>query len=1182
MLTVLKVLTILKGDSEDNMSNMSNMSNVIPKKKDKQNIIWEPLKGGQTKYLSCPAWEVLFHGNRGPGKSLKSLEKILTDHGWVPIKDLSIGDLVYSRDGKLYPVQGVFPQGILEEYKVKFQDGREIICSAEHKWLVNNYRNDLVKTTKQMYGKGEAGPPLFRGEGRQKAYKYRLPISKCISSDDVILPLDPYIVGCMLGDGDTMSATPKISVSDDFIYQYFKKNLPEFEFKHTSNGKEENCYYYTIVDRNRHGGYFPNVPVPEIKQNRNRFRQALVHLGINVGSHDKFIPKEYLDAGNNQRLELLKGLMDTDGYVGKRGDYEYTSVSKQLIDDITYLCRSLGMKCRSVYEDRSDETPSTINGREIKKGGCYRLYINTTEIIVKSPRRIKYLQNKKEHSQQKYTPIVEITKTGLFSDMTCISVASPDHTFITKDFIVTHNTDALLMDYAQEVGKGHGADYRGIILREATTELGDIIAKSKKWFPRIFPGCVFNNQSKTWTFPEGETLWFTYARLPSDYDRFHGQEFQFIGWEELTNHALPDVYLKLMSCNRTSNPNVPLKYRSTTNPSGPGRAWVKERFIDTVPEGVIFKSEIELDYFIDGESIKKKAVVTRAHVKGRLDENTFMDAKYKAQLLANTEGNENLYKAWVLGSWDIVDGGFFNSVWEPKNQLFHSFALSPTWRVFRSFDWGGTKPWGVTYLCETDGTQSPDRAHDESIPFLPKKSMIVIDEIYGWNGKPNQGDGALTPEMCERILANDAKLRMLYGHNPQPGPADLQIWEVKDGMSIAKSMHGLGVRWTRSSKGSGSRVSSLALLRQMLYAAKVKHPENPYLIFFEDAVHHIRTIPITQCDARNPDDINCFVSGTKVSMAEGYKNIEDVVVGDNVKTPLGNRAVLACGASGRSSTYTISFEDGKDLKGTPNHKVFVYDKGLVPLCNLEIGDELCLDQLPTKELCSQNVKADIMNTITLIVTFLKEHSYCIESYGKTILETFQRDIASTTKTTTDLTTQLRILNHYLRQITLDTTSKKDLAMVGICVRDLPSGEEVQKVLNALDLIYRNAEKMYQKENLRAYIVVRLLLQRALQKYTVQETVRKKVGQEKLKNTVSYVENVFGLRDIVPEKPRRVVTSVVGNSDVETVYNLNTEQAHMYYANDCLVSNTDGEEHLIDALRYGVGKKLKSFSRGSVR
>lgn len=418
-------------------------------------------------------------------------------------------------------------------------------------------------------------------------------------------------------------------------------------------------------------------------------------------------------------------------------------------------------------------------------------------------------------------------------------------------------TDVLIMDFLQGVGVGYCADYKGLLLREATTELGDVISKTRKWIPRIFPMAKYNGSKKIWTFPEGETLWLNYARTEEDYEQYHGHEYPWIGWEELTNHALSKVYLKLMSCSRSSNKDITPKYRATCNPSGPGHQWVKQRFIDATKAGKILREELEFEYPDDkGNLIKSKSIVSRTHVQSFQQENKSLveaDPLYMAKIYALTKDNEMLRKAWIDGSWDLLIGGFFTDVWDRKTHVLPNFKPPKSWRLIRSFDWGSSKPWAVSYMLECNGEQ-PEPI-DVPLPYFPKGTVIIPNEIYGWNGNPNEGDQALSSEIAERVLSIDNNMLREYGIKTIPGPADTSIWDVKDGTSIGAAMSSCHCNWTRAYKGSGSRIAGWAIIRQMLGAAKRRDLEVAHLYFFEQAVHHIRTIPIQQRDPKKPEDI---------------------------------------------------------------------------------------------------------------------------------------------------------------------------------------------------------------------------------------------------------------------------------------------------------------------------------------
>ena len=146
-------------------------------------------------------------------------------------------------------------------------------------------------------------------------------------------------------------------------------------------------------------------------------------------------------------------------------------------------------------------------------------------------------------------------------------------------------TDALIMDYAQHVGTGLKEDWNGILFRRTFVELADIIKKTQKWFPKIFPRATYNKSEHRWDFPEGESLRLGYLDTDEDYKKYHGHEYPWMGFEELTNWPDPQAYKLMMSCCRSSNPRVPTKLRATSNPYGPGHNWVKQRFQLPTPFG---------------------------------------------------------------------------------------------------------------------------------------------------------------------------------------------------------------------------------------------------------------------------------------------------------------------------------------------------------------------------------------------------------------------------------------------------------------------------------------------------------------------------------------------------------------------------------------------------------------------
>jgi hypothetical protein len=290
-----------------------------------------------------------------------------------------------------------------------------------------------------------------------------------------------------------------------------------------------------------------------------------------------------------------------------------------------------------------------------------------------------------------------------------------------------------------------------------------------------------------------------------------------------------------------------------------GNSWVKQRFIDVAPAGKIYNEEINFEYpDKNGKMIQERKIVQRTRVQSFTSENKSLmeaDPLYMAKISALTQDNEMLRKAWIEGSWDLLMGGFFTDVWDHKIHVINTFQPPKSWKLIRSFDWGSSRPWAVTYGFETNGEQ-PDVLPEENIPYIPKGSVIICNEIYGWNGNANEGDMATSQEIAERVLLMDNSMLTEYGLRTIPGPADTSIYAVQDGTSIGANLSTHGCRWTKAYKGPGSRIAGWAIIRQMLGAAKRGALETPHLYFFPQAQHHIRTLPLMQRDKVKPEDLD--------------------------------------------------------------------------------------------------------------------------------------------------------------------------------------------------------------------------------------------------------------------------------------------------------------------------------------
>lgn len=402
-------------------------------------------------------------------------------------------------------------------------------------------------------------------------------------------------------------------------------------------------------------------------------------------------------------------------------------------------------------------------------------------------------------------------------------------------------TESLLASFSQHCGKGFGPNWRGVLFRQTYKQLADAVIKSSRIFRECFPGARFNRGSYVWHFPDGEELLLRSARIPDDYWDYHGHEYPWIGWEELTSWKDDNLYLTMMSCNRSSFPGMPRMYRSTTNPFGVGFRWVKTRFITPAPRGRIIRDE-------SGNE--------RVAIHGHLSENPYLlraDRGYVDRLNAITD--PNVRKAWRDGSWDINAGGAVDDVWDERVHLIEPFAIPAHWPVYRSFDWGSARPFSVGWHAISPGEDV--RLADGTWRGFPAGTTIRVAEYYGSSGAPNVGINLSNAELGQRVRQREEV--MPWRRQIRAGAADSAIYEGSNGFerTIAGDLEKEGVYFLPASKGPGSRRRRLQLLRSALAAGRVSGPlEKPALFAFNSCREFRRQIPDLPRDPKDPECVD--------------------------------------------------------------------------------------------------------------------------------------------------------------------------------------------------------------------------------------------------------------------------------------------------------------------------------------
>ena len=395
----------------------------------------------QQLFLLLNNEEALFGGAAGGGKLILVDAKVLTPWGWKRNGDLKDGDMIVNpRDGGMARITKAWPEQTVESWIVTFDDGTSIECGEDHLWAVKragmrNKTHNRLRTNGHdddwLGGYRVITTSMLRDQvdywKRQKARGIRsnapmIPVARAteftITSRNAQTrwPLDPYLLGLLIGDGHCPSLT--ITTTDDEIANTLTEIVTELGGGVSYDGR----YGYRITGK-------------------TGVRSALKQLGLEqCRSWEKFIPEQYLLSSLDTRIQLMRGLMDTDGYVDDRGHLSYTTVSKQLAYDVTTLARSLG-----AFVTMTTKTPSYTHKGKKKKGRlAYTVWIkpHDPEMFVFLDRKLNRVI---KQQNQPVRRVVDVQQTGRMEKMRCITVDTVDGLYVTDDFIVTHNSDALLM-----------------------------------------------------------------------------------------------------------------------------------------------------------------------------------------------------------------------------------------------------------------------------------------------------------------------------------------------------------------------------------------------------------------------------------------------------------------------------------------------------------------------------------------------------------------------------------------------------------------------------------------------------------------------------------------------------------------------------------------------------------------
>jgi len=756
---------------------------------------WRPNHGKQELYLSLPdsIFEQFYGGAAGGGK-LGDINWIINtfNDGPKTLENINVGDIVFDSNGAPTPVIGSFD--IVENapcYKFILDDGSEYISADTHPWITltyqereknkrrtpefrekrkltristafdrreinfdNNYtenrgrhkRADLAELNSnreynylpQIEQSKRTTLEIFNTLKYNGKTNHSINVSPAWMLPEQYLMIHPYVLGCWLGDGSS-SGGGFTNVDDEIIYR-----LHILGYKIDLKVDQKQHYIKNLVGR---------------LQTYNLI-------------NNKHIPFIYFKSSIEQRLELLRGLIDTDGYVAEDGSIEISSSYPQLARDIYLLVNSLGIKASKTINDASYKD---TNGNIIKCKDRTRIKFITNLKVAHLSRKKNRIIDRNIDERNKVRYIVDCIPVPSIPTK-CIQVLSDTHCYQIGDNLVsTHNSEALLM---RPIIRGWTdiPGFKALILRRTFRELEESLIQRSKigklnrdgtQMPTFYDlGATYNEQKKRWTWPVGATITFGHAEEEADVKKYDTAEYQYIAFDELTSFTEFQYKFLAFSRCRSTIPGVPALVCSASNPGNIGHRWVRERFVEACPQGGKIIAEKIQDKFI-------KRIFIQAFLSDnpKLAEN---DPEYQVRLEMLPEADK---KAKLYGDWWTFTGQAFNEfrtepfVDEPNNACHIAPPHIPDLRLPRvmAIDWGYAHMtfvlWGVK---------------------LPNKRVTIYREFTPnpINDKDKKEFGELDSKTVESWTTHIANICLTEGINPYI-VLDPSAWQNRGVVTIA-------------------------------------------------------------------------------------------------------------------------------------------------------------------------------------------------------------------------------------------------------------------------------------------------------------------------------------------------------------------------------------------------------------
>lgn len=516
---------------------------------EKKTTYIRPQAGFQEEFVRSNVDVVFGGGTLGSGKAQPIDSLVCTPFGFRKMGDLKVGDKISSTNGFYETVIQIHERGELDVVELTFSDGRKVQCAKDHLWKarrighrpkwydISMSRENLwrVMTTEEIIS-------ILDANYQNKVF---IPLSEPIQFTKGCrnqgITIHPYLMGCLLGDGCFSESlySPMLTTEDEEMVEKIRS------LGYNIHNTPSNPLSYFIYDKD---------VVKSLKQKKLWGKL----------SDNKFIPECYKTSYIEDRWELVRGLLDTDGTISEDGHVEYYTISKSLCDDLVWVIRSLG-----------GYASVGIKQGKYKKNGelhickkCYRVSIN-----IKDKQNLFSLSRKKERVRlDKYRGGGSDEELAIVSyrmlpktQMRCITVSNPNNLYLTNDFVVTHNSYGAVLATAEP---SSDSNFRALFLRNNLGDLrsgGGLLDNFRDAFGD-YVDIVESGEPRV-TFPSGARIDVTHVSDQTRekvLQRFKGRQYDLIYFDELTGFTW-ECFAAICTRNRGKGKWTG-KIRGTTNP----------------------------------------------------------------------------------------------------------------------------------------------------------------------------------------------------------------------------------------------------------------------------------------------------------------------------------------------------------------------------------------------------------------------------------------------------------------------------------------------------------------------------------------------------------------------------------------------------------------------------------------